>query len=353
MDFTSDNAYGVSPAIMNALERANRGSVASYGEDELSAQAEAALSRVFEREVAVFQVVTGTAANALSIAAFTPPFGAVLCHEDSHIMTDECGAPEFYAAGAKLIGLAGPGCKLAPETLAAALARMERVNPHHTPPALLSLTQATEAGTVYRAGEIAALSRLAHERGLAVHMDGARFANALASLNASPAEITWKAGIDVLSFGATKNGAMAAEAVVLFSPEKGQEIEYRRKRAGHLLSKSRFIAAQLLAYLEDGLWLESARHANRLAARLGEGLSALPGVHLAWPVEANEVFAILPHGLDAHLRAAGARYHRWQGRARPDGGLEEGREVLVRLVTSGAMEERAVARLIEAAAAVP
>jgi threonine aldolase len=350
VDFTSDNAYGVSPAIMRALERANQGAVASYGEDELSAEVEAALSRVFEREVAVFQVVTGTAANALSIAAFTPPFGAVLCHEDAHIMSDECGAPEFYSAGAKLIGLPGAGCKLDPAGLIAALARMERGNPHHTPPAMLSLTQSTEAGTVYRQGEIAELCRLAHDRGLAVHMDGARFANALVSLEASPAEITWKAGVDVLSFGATKNGAMAAEAVVLFSPEKAQEIEYRRKRAGHLMSKSRFIAVQLLAYLEDGLWLDTARYANRLAAQLGAGLAALPGVRLAWPVEANEVFALLPRDLDVRLRAAGARYHPWQGRARPEGGMNNAREVLVRLVTSGAMEEGTVTRLLENAA---
>lgn len=350
MDFTSDNAYGVSPAIMKALQGANRGAAPSYGEDALSAEAEAALSRVFEREVAVFQVVTGTAANALSIAAFTPPYGAVLCHEDAHIMSDECGAPEFYAAGAKLIGLPGANCKLDAMAVSAALEEMERSNPHHTPPAMLSLTQATEAGTLYRQDEVAELCRLAHAAGLAVHMDGARFANALVSLDCSPAEITWKAGVDVLSFGATKNGAMAAEAVVLFSPEKAREMEFRRKRAGHLLSKSRFIAAQLLAYLDGGLWLETARHANRLAARLGEGLSLFPDVRLAWPVEANEVFVILPRVLDARLRAAGAHYHSWQGRARPEGGVDATREVLVRLVTSGAMEESAVTHLLETAA---
>ena len=349
MNFTSDNSHGVSEPILRALARANEGTAESYGADALSAAVEKAFCALFEREVAVIQVATGTAANALAIAAYTPPYGAVLCHRDSHVMTDECGAGEFYSGGAKLAGLDGEACKIAPATLSAALARMPGGDQHRTPPALLSLTQASEAGTLYSAEEIAILAKIAHERGLAVHMDGARFANALVSLDVSPAEMTWKAGVDVLSFGATKNVAMAAEALVLFDPERAQELVFRRKRAGHLLSKSRFLAAQLLAYLEDGHWLAMARHANALARRLGNGLAQVPGVRLAWPVEANEVFAILPLSLDARLRAGGARYHSWLGHSAPPSGLDSGSERFVRLVTSGLMDGEEVGRLLDLA----
>jgi threonine aldolase len=223
-------------------------------------------------------VPTGTAANALSLAHVTPPWGGVLCHEQAHIMSDECGAPEFFGGGLKLIGLRGAGCKLSRDTVSNAIARYSGHVPHQVNASALSITQATEAGTVYRVDEIAALAEIAHARGLAVHMDGARFANALARMNVTPAEATWKAGIDVLSFGATKGGAMAAEAVVFFDRKRADFMPERRKRAGQLLSKHRFLAAQFEGYLNDGYWLTLARHANAMADRLADGLRAC-GVH--------------------------------------------------------------------------
>src|SRR6185312_1799022 len=248
---------------------------------------------------AVFPVATGTAANALALAALTPPWGAIYCHEAAHIQSDECGAPEFFAAGAKLLPLAGEDAKLMPATVEAAL--LERGVVHHVQPSALSISQATEAGTLYRPAEIAALGALARRHGLALHMDGARFANAVAALGCAPADLTWRAGVDALSFGATKNGALAAEAVIFFDPAKAADLAYRRKRAGHLFSKMRFLSAQLDAYLADGLWLRNARHANAMAARLGQGLARLPGARLVHPVEANEVFVELAEASIAAL----------------------------------------------------
>lgn len=330
MNFTSDNAYGVSPRIMRAIEAANSGPAAAYGDDVLSGRLDEAFGGLFETEVAVIPVATGTAANALALSAHVPPYGVVLCHADSHILTSECGAVEFYGGGARLAGLAGADGKLHADGLRAALDGFAVGSQHHMQPAALSLTQATEAGTVYTAAETAALAGLAREAGLAVHMDGARFANAVAALDAAPAELTWRAGVDALSFGATKNGALAAEAVILFAPGRREEVIYRRKRGGHLLSKSRFVAAQLLAAIEDGHWLELAGAANARAARLADGLAS-GGMRLAWPVEANEVFCWLPRPLDERLRAAGALYHQWAGTA---GAAGEGDDVLVRLVAS-------------------
>ena len=230
------------------------------------------LSEIFEREVAAFLVPTGTAANALALAQVTPPWGVVFCHADSHIATDECGAPEFFGGGLKLEGLAGDGAKIAPKTLQAALAGYGGHSPHQMVASALSITQASEAGTIYRTDEIATLCEIAHARSLAVHMDGARFANALVRLNASPAQMTWQSGIDVLSFGATKGGAMAAEAVIIFDAERAGFFGERRKRGGQLLSKHRFLAAQFAAYLADDLWLNLARHANAMADRLAQKL---------------------------------------------------------------------------------
>ena len=254
-------------------------------------------AEIFQREVAVFLVPTGTAANALALAHLTPPWGAVLCHDEAHIATDECGAPEFFGGGIKLIGLAGEAGKIAPATLQRALDEGQWGGPHHVSPAVLSLSQATEAGTVYRADEIRQLADIAHAHGVAVHIDGARIANALARMNASPAQATWMAGVDVLSFGATKGGALAAEAVVFFDAARGANMAERRKRGGHLVSKHRFIAAQIEAYLAGDLWLKLARHANAMADRLAAGLAAA-GLHPVWPVEANEVFVALPLPVD-------------------------------------------------------
>ena len=290
------------------------------------------LSELFEREVAVSLVATGTGSNALALAALAPPGTAIFCHEEAHVIADECGAPEFFVGGGKLVGLPGQGGKVTPAALAAGLLRFPRGIPRQTPAAALSLSQATEAGTLYTPGEIAALSGAAHAAGLAVHMDGARFSNAVAAQGVSPAEMTWKAGVDVLSFGATKNGALACEAIVFFDPARAEDFVIRRKRGGHTVSKGRLLGAQMAAFLRDGHWLDLARHANRAAARLASGLAALPGVRLAWPVEANELFPVVPTAMDAALRAAGAYYYPWTTRAQVDGEAPRDGETLLRLI---------------------
>jgi threonine aldolase len=265
----------------------------------------------------------------------------VFCHAESHIVTDECGAPEFFGHGLRLEGLAGTAGKLDPQLLKETLAHYGGHSPHQMVASAVSITQASEAGTVYRPDEIAALSAIAHERGLAVHMDGARFGNALARLNATPAQLTWQSGVDVLSFGATKGGALAAEAVVFFDPARAALFPERRKRGGHLVSKHRFIAAQFAAYLEANRWLALARHANAMADRLAQELTAA-GLPPVWPVEANLIFVRLPRALDAKLQAAGAAYY---VRNSDFVKLEPG-EVLVRLVTSFATRDEDIDRFI-------
>ena len=315
MNFRSDNVSGIAPEILAAILAANSGDAPSYGADSITHRVTRRFAEIFEHEVAVFPVATGTAANALAVAALTPPWGAVYCHEDSHVQTDECAAPEFYAAGAKLVAVPGADAKLSP---AAVEARMiEQGVVHHAQPAAISISQATEAGTLYTPAEVAALGALAHRRGLALHMDGARFANAVAALGCSPAEITWRAGVDVLSFGATKNGALAAEAVIFFDPAKAADFAYRRKRGGHLFSKMRFLSAQLDAYLADDLWLRNARHANRVAARLADGLAQIAGARLRYPTQANEVFVELPEKAIRALAEAGFGFYRWGGESSP------------------------------------
>jgi threonine aldolase len=343
MNFASDNTAGVAPAILDAIARANDGCALSYGGDAGTARVEQRLAQMLEHELAVFLVPTGTAANALALAQVTPPWGAVLCHRESHIATDECGAPEFFGGGLKLIGLAGEGGKIAPPTLEVALARGPWGGPHHVTAAALSLSQATEVGTIYRPAEIAQLADIAHARGVAVHMDGARFANALVRTNATPAELTWRAGVDVLSFGATKGGALAAEAVIFFDPARAGGMQERRKRGGHLLSKHRFLAAQLEAYLADDLWLDLARHANRMADRLVERLGA-SGIKPVWPVEANEVFVPLSAEADRRLKAAGASYYPWTSASLPAGLVVAPGATVVRLVTSFSTTEAEVDR---------
>ncbi|MHA1523533.1 MAG: threonine aldolase family protein [Alphaproteobacteria bacterium] len=335
MNFLSDNGFGVHDDIFDAMRAVNAGPVASYGEDELSKSVTEKFGQFFETPVEVLFVPTGTAANALSLSAYTPPWGVAFVHQESHIAIEECGATEFYTSGAKVEPLTGFGAKLTPQCLSDALANFHVGMAHMAQPATISLTQATECGTVYSLDEIKALCAIAKANDLRAHMDGARFANALVHLRCSPADMTWRAGIDVLSFGATKGGAMAAEAVILFNPGKAQELAFRRKRGGHLLSKQRFIAAQFNAYLQNDLWRTLATHANDLAHRLSLGLSEISGVRLAWPTQANEVFPILPEALNQHLARAGARYHPWTTRGltgtdqapAPD-------EILVRLVTS-------------------
>ncbi|HXD46472.1 MAG TPA: low specificity L-threonine aldolase [Pseudolabrys sp.] len=342
MNFASDNTAGVAPEIMAALARCNDGFALGYGNDDWTRRVEKKFADLFKHEVAVFLVPTGTGANALALAHVTPPWGAVLCHRDAHIATDECGAPEFFGGGIKLIGLPGDGGKIAAETLKATLDNtMQWGPPHHVTPAALSLSQATESGTIYRTNEVRALAGIAHAHGLAVHMDGARFANALVRMNASADEATWKAGVDVLSFGATKGGAMGAEAVIFFDPKRAEGMSARRKRGGALASKHRFIAAQIEAFLDGDLWLRLARHANDMADRLSDGL-AKAGFTPKWPVEANEVFAALPIALCDKLQAAGAVFYRWAVETAPDGS----QSATVRLVTSFATTAEEVERFV-------
>jgi threonine aldolase len=346
MNFASDNTAGIAPKILDAMVRASEGFALGYGNDEMTKRVERRLADLFEHEAAVFLVPTGTAANAIALAQLAPPWGAVFCHAESHIVTDEAGAPEFFGGGLKLVELAGEGGRIAPDTLRAALSRYVGHRPHEILPSALSLTQPTEAGTIYRPEEIARLADIAHERGLAVHMDGARFANALVRLGVTPAELTWKAGVDVLSFGATKGGAMAAEAIIFFDPQRATEMPERRKRGGHLLSKHRFVAAQMDAFLAGDHWLDLARHANGLADRLASRLAAA-GVQPVWPVDANLVFVVLPKVADARLRAAGASYYVRQSESLPPGMTIGGDRMLVRLVTSFATSEDEVDRFAD------
>ncbi len=334
MNFASDNGAGVVPEILEAIASSSRVNAPAYGADGFTARAEAALSEIFETRVAAFLVATGTAANALALAALAKPWEAVFCHEEAHIHDDECGAPEFFTGGAKLVGMGGEGGKIAPEALIETLARFPRGLVKSCQPGALSLSQATEAGTLYRVDEILELAEIAHRAGISVHMDGARFANAIASTRVSPAEMTWRAGVDALSFGATKNGALACEAVVFFDPARAANLAYSRKRGGHTLSKGRFLGAQMGAYLEAGLWLRLAERANDAAQRLAQALTVRPPIRLAWERHANEVFVVAPNEVVRAWRAGGASLHDWSTRSLAPERAPRPGETLVRLVTS-------------------
>jgi threonine aldolase len=313
MNFRSDNEVGAHPGILEAVRRAfSNGPAPSYGDDEWTQRVERRLRDIFgKHDLVAFPVATGTAANVLALACCTPSWGAIYCHPEAHINVDEANAPEFFTSGAKLVPIPGPAGKMDQKKLADALAQPVYGVVHHPQPSAVSITQATECGTVYGPEEIAAIATTAHRHGLKLHMDGARFANALSFVDCTAAELSWMAGVDVLSLGATKNGALAAEAVVFFEPELARQFEFRRKRGGHLLSKMRFLSAQLDAYLSDGLWLSNARHANCMARRLVAGLTALKGTQLLYPVDANEIFVVLPAHMHDALQAAGAQYHPW------------------------------------------
>jgi threonine aldolase len=336
MDFRSDNVTSAHPKMIEALMAANQGTVSSYGEDPISERVTRKLSQIFETDCAVFPVATGSAANVLALSTMTPPWGAIFCHEVSHIAVDECGAPEFFTGGAKLINLGGSGGKIEAKEIEAQGGAGKGVV-HHVQPAAVSITQATELGAVYRQEEIAAIGQACKRHGLRYHMDGARFANALVALNRSPADLTWRAGVEALSFGATKNGALGVEAVILFDKTMAQEFEFRRKRGGHLFSKMRFLSAQLEAYLEGDLWLANARHANAMAKRLAEGLARLPGATLELEVEANEIFVRLPEAAIVGLERDGFRFYRWDGAQ------------LLRLVTAWNTQAQAVDAFLAAA----
>jgi threonine aldolase len=305
MRFFSDNAAPAHPKVLEAISKANRLDTA-YDGDEWSQQLDSAFSDLFGTEVRAFWVTTGTAANCLALAALCPPYRAILCHQDAHIEVDEAGGPGFFTGGAKLVLLDGPGAKVTPDTVAAACDRI-RDDVHQVQPATLSITNATEYGLVYRAQEVAALGELARKRKLNFHMDGARLANALASTGESLADVTWRAGVDALSFGFVKNGGLNAEALILFRAELADEIAVRRKRAGHLLSKGRYLAAQILALLEGDLWLENARAANAAAQKLA---TAAPH-RLIYPVEANELFLRVTADEAQQLRDQGFDFYDW------------------------------------------
>jgi threonine aldolase len=319
MNFRSDNTATVAAEILAALTEVNKEPALAYGDDRWSRKLEEKVSAVFERDARVFTVATGTAANSISLASAVPSWGSVLCHREAHIECDEAGAPEFYSGGAKLALIDGPAAKITLERLKEALGRTAR-SIHSVQSSAVSISQATERGVMYRPEEVAAIGELARGAGLAFHMDGARFANAVAALGCKPADISWRGGVDLLSFGATKNGALAAEAIICFNPDYAEQIARRRKRGGHLFSKNRYVAAQLLAYLDDDLWLKLAARANGLAIKLGEAAGTL----LTVPVESNQVF-LRPSaaGLDK-LRASGADFYDWG----PEGSGE------VRLVVS-------------------
>ena len=301
--FASYNVSGACPEVIDAVVAANVGTANSYGDDEYTHSLESQLSEIFETDALVFPVSSGTAANALALSAITPSYGKIYCHELAHINTDECAAPELFTGGAKLIDLPGENARITAETLDRAVYGSGNV--HHAHPASVSITQACESGTLYPLEEIAAISSIGHSHGLKVHMDGARFANALVALDSTPAQMTWRSGIDVLSLGGTKNGCLAAEAVVFFKPELAEGFRFQHKRSGQLLSKMRFISAQLKAYLADDLWLRNARQANAMARRMSEGLAHLPGIGLAYPTQSNEVFVRITSEVVEGLRSEG------------------------------------------------
>jgi threonine aldolase len=338
MIFTSDNVVGASQKVLDAIIAANHGIAASYGNDAWTKRVEAQLDTLFGRAVTTFLVPNGTAANALACAAICPPWGALLTHRESHVMDDECGAPEFYMGGAKLVGLAGVGGKITPEAIHAHFAK-EPGGTRRPPLKGLSIAQGTEFGLVYTPEEVAALKRACVEHGLRLHMDGARFWNALVTLNCTAGAITHEAGVDILSLGGTKNGALMAEAVVIFDPALAEDFRFKRKRAGQTLSKQRLIAAQYEALLTDAHWRDLARHANASAAKLAAGIAAIPGLRVAFPREINEVFLIVPEALAAHLLASGAQFCDWSDECLPPGEAVQEGETILRLVTSFATRD--------------
>ena len=313
--FASDNVAGACPEVLDAIIKANDGDSTPYGNDQISTELQDKFSEIFEKEVIVFPTASGTAANALALATMTPSFGNVYCHKLSHINTDECGAPEFYTGGGKLVTLNGVKGKITAEELDQAISGKGIV--HHTQPSSVSITQVCETGEVYQLDEIKKISEVTHKHNLSIHMDGARFANALVSLNATPAEMTWKSGIDVLSFGATKNGCIAAEAIIFFKKDLVGNVAFLMKRAGHLLSKMRFVSAQLDAYISNDVWLRNAKHANKMGKKLSDGLKDHSDINLAYPTEANEVFATFPRKKIDHLNSEGYQINEdeWDGKA--------------------------------------
>ena len=342
MEFASDNAVGAHEAILAAIAEANHGAASSYGYDAWTVTAEAQLSSLFEREVSAFFVLTGTAANALALSTVCPSYGTVLCHAEAHVNTDECGAPELFSGG-RVTGLWGEKGKLKAESVEHWLKALIR-GEHESKPAGLTVTQSSELGTVYSLEEVQHLAEICRRHGLKLHMDGSRFANALVTLACSPAEATWKAGVDLMSFGATKNGALMLEAVIFFDKDLARDFRYRRKQAGQLLSKGRFLGAQMSAYLKDGLWLKNASHANGMARLLAQELRRNHKVRIPLETQANGVFATMPRSLFDALQAKGARFYKWPGQG-PGTDVIGPEECFTRFVTSFRTSEEEIKRL--------
>ena len=333
MYFASDNSSPAHPKVLEALARANSGYAGGYGNDDITVKVTAMIRDLFEApDAAVYLVATGTAANALGLSLICTPFQTIYCHHNSHIEVDECGAPVAYIGGGKLALLDGDHGKFTPDKLYQAITETAHADVHSLQRGPVSITNTTESGTVYSPVEVTAISAIAREFGLSMHMDGARFANALVASGATPAEMTWKAGIDVLSFGGTKNGLMGVEAVVLFDSQKAWEFELRRKRGGHLFSKHRYLAAQMEAYLTDNLWRELATNANAMAAKLSAGIVEIEGAKLTHPTQANCVFASWPRIGHKKVQDAGAKYYLWPFDQTLDGPDNE--TVAARLVCS-------------------
>ncbi|MDX3929288.1 MAG: low specificity L-threonine aldolase [Shinella sp.] len=345
MFFASDNWAGAHPEIAESLVEAAEGYASAYGTSELDKRVERTFCEIFERDVAVFFVATGTAANSLALASFNKPGGQVFCHSQAHVNVDECNAPEFFATGSKLVPVPGAAGKMEADALAAAIARFPPDFVHGGQPMAVTLTQSSEAGTTYALDEISAIADIARDAKLPLHMDGARFANALALLDTTPAEMTWKRGVDILSFGGTKNGCWCAEALVLFDPAQARQMHYLRKRSAQLFSKSRFIAAQFDAYFRDGLWLKLARHSNAMARRLADGVTASANARLAWEPGSNEVFAIIRNERLKILRDEGAVFYDWPAPDAVKSGMAED-ETMIRLVTSFATQPEDVGRFV-------
>ncbi len=340
MQFSSDNQSGASSKVLDMLQIANAGNSPGYGDDGWTKGAVDALQKVFECDLDAYFVATGTASNSLALSCIVQPWEAILCHNQAHIFLDESTAPELFSGGGRLISISGSADKLTPGHIEQYFAKTGLHVPHNPQAKALSFTQVSEMGLVYTPDEIKVLCHTAKNNGLRVHMDGARFANALAALDCSPAELSWKAGVDVLSLGATKCGALCAEAVIFFNKGVSKTFIHRRKRSGHLLSKGRFLGAQFIGWLQDNHWLELAKHANNQATQLAKLLSSIDGLQLVLPVQANELFITMPKYLAKHLLKAGAEFYEWYPEALPPGVTLHDDEVFIRLVTSFTTQDK-------------
>lgn len=346
MNFASDNTGPAAPEIMDAIARSNQGKAMPYGNDPLTAEAARKVRDLFEApEASVHFVATGTAANALALATLANPWDGIFVHRIAHAEEDECGAPEFYTGGAKLVLVDGPDGKMDPARLDAAILATGDKGVHGVQRGPVSITNITEIGTAYALDEIRAITDVAKSYGLKTHLDGARFANACAALDCSPAEMTWRAGVDAVSFGGTKNGCLGVEAVVIFDPAHAWELELRRKRGAHLFSKHRFLAAQMDAYVTDGLWLRLAEQSNARAAELAAGIRALPGARIEGSPAGNMIFAHIPRGAHKRAKEAGAQYYLFPFNASLDGPEEE--PIRCRFVCDWSCESDAVQRLLD------